>query len=213
MTVRGVMAIRIRRAWRLKLSTRPHTTPVMAWPVCTGVNITGLGGAVVATVSWAGVSRPSTTGGADIGKDVDGRHRHALGRAAGPARGAGHDTRMTGAGKLAPTARPGHRHPHAPRQVARTSRAMTVWERSFSVYHLTLAAMVRSLPLFILFLWLGLLSAAQGQSQEQSVLAPLTLTQEVIEAGGIQMQRLPAVRHAPTVAAFGQVLDPARLAA
>jgi hypothetical protein len=97
---------------------------------------------------------------------------------------------------------------------------MTVWERSFSVYHLILsvhhlilAAMVRSLPLFILFLWLGLLSAAQGQSQEQSVLAPLTLTQEAIEAGGIQMQRLPAVRHAPTVAAFGQVLDPARLAA
>src|SRR5690349_13432566 len=84
---------------------------------------------------------------------------------------------------------------------------------------------VRSLPFFALFLWLGLPSAAwdqsqaqpQGQSQTQSagqfVLAPLTLTQEAIEAGGIQMQRLQAVRHAPTIAAFGQVLDPARLAA
>src|SRR5947209_2243234 len=88
---------------------------------------------------------------------------------------------------------------------------------------------VRSLPLFALFLWLGLLCAAQGQSQEQSqeqprrqsqgqsqeqsVLAPLTLTQEAIEAGGIRMQRLQAVRHALTIAAFGQVLDPARLAA
>src|SRR5689334_522510 len=47
---------------------------------------------VVSLVSWPGMARPSTTGGADRGKVVDSRHKHALGRAGGPARGAGHDT-------------------------------------------------------------------------------------------------------------------------
>jgi hypothetical protein len=68
---------------------------------------------------------------------------------------------------------------------------------------------VRRLPLHALFLWLGLLPAARGQT----VLAPLTLTQDAIEAGGIQVQRLHAERRAPMITAFGQVLDPARLAA
>src|SRR3954454_8851551 len=47
---------------------------------------------VVPAVSWPGLARPSTAGGAETGEVVDGRHRHALGRAAGTARGAGHDT-------------------------------------------------------------------------------------------------------------------------
>src|SRR3954467_12250250 len=38
-------------------------------------------------------------------------------------------------------ARPGHRHPHVPRQMARTSQAMTVEKRSFSVRHLILIRM------------------------------------------------------------------------
>jgi len=60
---------------------------------------------------------------------------------------------------------------------------------------------------------LSLLLAALLPAQAQTALSPLTLTQDAIEAGGIQMQRLHAVRRAPVVAAFGQVLDPARLAA
>src|SRR5689334_10692401 len=67
---------------------------------------------------------------------------------------------------------------------------------------------VRSLPLLAVLLLSGLLAPAWGQT----VLSPLTLTQDAIAAGGIQVQRLRAERRAPTVAAFGQVLDPARLA-
>ena len=67
--------------------------------------LNGAQGAVVPVVSWPGLARPSTTGGADRGKDVDGRHKHALGRAAGPARGAGHDTGGAGPAKLAPMGR------------------------------------------------------------------------------------------------------------
>src|SRR3954467_13300660 len=59
-------------------------------------------GAVVPTVSWPGLARPPTTGGAGPGKDVDGRHAHAPGRAKGPARGAGHDTGVTSPAMLAP---------------------------------------------------------------------------------------------------------------
>jgi hypothetical protein len=40
---------------------------------------------VVASVSWQGLARPSTTGGADTDEVVDGRHK------------AGHDTGVTGA--------------------------------------------------------------------------------------------------------------------
>lgn len=68
---------------------------------------------------------------------------------------------------------------------------------------------MRRLPLSAPLLWLGLLPAAWGQT----LLAPLTLTRDAIEAGGIQVQRLHAEHRAPTIAAFGQVLDPARLAA
>src|SRR3954451_15535386 len=63
-----------------------------------------------ALVSWPGLARPPTTGGADTAKAVDGRHKPALGRAKGPARGAGHDTGATGPALSAPL---------------RTSRAMT----------------------------------------------------------------------------------------
>src|SRR3954469_706139 len=46
-------------------------------------------GAVVPIVSWLGLAQPSTTGSAETGKDVDGRHEHALGgpkaRPEGPA--------------------------------------------------------------------------------------------------------------------------------
>src|SRR3954462_4484783 len=48
-------------------------------------------GAIVAPLSWPGLARPPTTGGADRGKDVDGRHK------------AGHDTGGAGPAKLAPT--------------------------------------------------------------------------------------------------------------
>ena len=68
---------------------------------------------------------------------------------------------------------------------------------------------MRSLPLVAGLLLFGLLSSAWGQT----VLAPVKLTEDGIVAGGIRLERLQAVRHAPTVAAFGQVVDPARLAA
>ena len=68
---------------------------------------------------------------------------------------------------------------------------------------------MRSLPLVIGLLLFGLLSSAQGQT----ILAPVKLTEDGIVAGGIRLEKLRAVRHAPTVAAFGQVVDPARLAA
>ncbi|HEY4044168.1 MAG TPA: hypothetical protein VGM32_20305 [Rhodopila sp.] len=55
----------------------------------------------------------------------------------------------------------------------------------------------------------GLLSSARGQT----VLAPVKLTQDGIIAGGIRLEKLQAVRHAPTVTAFGRMVDPARLAA
>ena len=55
----------------------------------------------------------------------------------------------------------------------------------------------------------GLLSSAQGQT----ILAPVKLTEDGIVAGGIRLEKLRAVRHAPTIAAFGQVVDPARLVA
>src|SRR4051794_27027406 len=63
-----------------------------------------------ALVSWPGLARPPTPGGADTAKGVDGRHKPALGRAKGPARGAGHDTGASGPALSAPR---------------RTSRAMT----------------------------------------------------------------------------------------
>src|SRR4051794_9709016 len=63
-----------------------------------------------ALVSWPGLARPPTPGGADTAKAVDGRHKPALGRAKGLARGAGHDTGATGPALSAPL---------------RTSRAMT----------------------------------------------------------------------------------------
>src|SRR3954462_11133489 len=63
-----------------------------------------------ALVSWPGLPRPPTTGGADTAKAVVGRHKHALGRAKGWARGAGHDTGASGPALSAPR---------------RTSRAMT----------------------------------------------------------------------------------------
>src|SRR3954453_20139343 len=72
-------------------------------------------GADVAPESWPGAALPPTPGGADRGQDVDGRHKHALGRV-GPARGTGHDAGEVGAAKLAPM---------------RTSRAITAWERSW----------------------------------------------------------------------------------
>jgi hypothetical protein len=68
---------------------------------------------------------------------------------------------------------------------------------------------MRSLPLVIGSLLLGLLAPARGQT----VLAPVKLTEDGIAAGGIRLEKLQSVRHAPTVAAFGQVVDPARLAA
>jgi hypothetical protein len=68
---------------------------------------------------------------------------------------------------------------------------------------------VRSLPLAAGLLLFALLSSARGQT----VLAPVKLTEDGIAAGGIRLERLQAVRHAPAVAAFGQVVDPARLAA
>src|SRR4051812_36880918 len=63
-----------------------------------------------ALVSWPGLARPPTPGGADTANDVDGRHKPALGRAKGWARGAGHDTGASGPALSAPR---------------RTSRAMT----------------------------------------------------------------------------------------
>jgi hypothetical protein len=68
---------------------------------------------------------------------------------------------------------------------------------------------MRSLPLVTGLLLFGLLSSARGQT----VLAPVTLTEDGIVAAGIRLEKLQAVRHAPTVGAFGQVVDPARLAA
>ena len=68
---------------------------------------------------------------------------------------------------------------------------------------------MRSLPRVAGLLLIGLLSSARGQT----VLAPVKLTQDGIDAGGIRLEKLQAIRHAPTVAAFGQVVDPARLAA
>src|SRR4051812_34747296 len=66
--------------------------------------------AVAALVAWPGLARPPTPGGADTAKAVDGRHKPALGRAKGWARGAGHDTGASGPALSAPR---------------RTSRAMT----------------------------------------------------------------------------------------
>jgi hypothetical protein len=68
---------------------------------------------------------------------------------------------------------------------------------------------MRSLLLVAGLLLFGLLSSARGQT----VLAPVALTEDGIVAGGIRLEKLQAVRHAPTVTAFGQVVDPARLAA
>jgi hypothetical protein len=68
---------------------------------------------------------------------------------------------------------------------------------------------IRNLPLVAGLLLFGLLSSARAQT----VLAPVKLTEDGIAAGGIRLERLQAVRHAPAVVAFGQVLDPARLAA
>ena len=68
---------------------------------------------------------------------------------------------------------------------------------------------MRNLPLVAGILLFGLLSSARGQI----VLAPVKLTQDSIDAGGIRLEKLKAVRHAPTVVAFGQVVDPSRLAA
>src|SRR4051812_9379075 len=62
----------------------------MAGPRPIGANIAESQGTVVPTVSWPGLARPSTTGGADRGKDVDGRHR------------AGHDTEAAGPTMSAP---------------------------------------------------------------------------------------------------------------
>src|SRR3954452_19053148 len=62
-------------------------------------------GAIVATLSWPGLARPPTTGGADRGKDVDGRHRagHDTGGAGHDMEGAGdHDMGGAGPAKLAP---------------------------------------------------------------------------------------------------------------
>ncbi|MFL5256541.1 MAG: PAS-domain containing protein, partial [Rhodopila sp.] len=66
-----------------------------------GANIAGHS-AVIPAASWPGLARPSTTGGADRGKDVDGRAKHVLGRTVGPGRGPGHDTGATGPAMLAP---------------------------------------------------------------------------------------------------------------
>src|SRR3982751_6353391 len=52
-------------------------------------------GAGVPITSRPSLARPSTTLPQSAPPVVDGRHKHALGRAAGPARGAGHDTRGT----------------------------------------------------------------------------------------------------------------------
>ena len=68
---------------------------------------------------------------------------------------------------------------------------------------------MRSLPTVAGLLLFGLLSSARGQA----VLAPVKLTEDGIVAGGIRLEKLQAVRHAPTLAAFGRVVDPARLAA
>src|SRR5690242_7986878 len=59
--------------WRLAKAWMPGLRP-------TGVKIRACG-SVVTTVSWPGLARPSTTGGADRGRDVDGWHK------------AGHDTK------------------------------------------------------------------------------------------------------------------------
>src|SRR3954470_20168888 len=58
--------------------------------------------AVAALVSWPGLARPPTPGGADTAKDVDGRHKPALGWAKGWARGAGNDTGVPGPALSAP---------------------------------------------------------------------------------------------------------------
>src|SRR5919202_5137537 len=72
----------------------------------------------VASPSWPGVSRPSTS-----------RRRSADGRDTPY----GHQDKGTDEEGPFPSrhgpARPGHRHPHVPRQMARTSRAMTGEER------------------------------------------------------------------------------------
>ncbi len=68
---------------------------------------------------------------------------------------------------------------------------------------------MQGLPFTAGLLLFALLSSARGQT----VLAPVKLTEEGVAAGGIRLEKLLAVRHAPTVAAFGQVVDPARLAA
>jgi hypothetical protein len=68
---------------------------------------------------------------------------------------------------------------------------------------------MRSLPLITGLLLVGLLPSAWGQT----VLAPVKLTEDAIAAGGVRLAKLQPVRHAATVGAFGQVIDPARLAA
>ena len=67
---------------------------------------------------------------------------------------------------------------------------------------------MRSLPLVAGLLLFGLLSSAWAQT----VLAPVTLTEDGIAAGGIRVEKLQATREAPIASAFGQVVDPARLA-
>src|SRR2546421_292056 len=67
---------------------------------------------------------------------------------------------------------------------------------------------VRSLPLLAVLLLPGLLAPAWGQT----VLSPLTLTQDAIAAGGLLGQRLHAQRPPPTPPAVGPVLRPARAA-
>src|SRR3954454_11581375 len=77
--------------------------------------------AAIASALWPGLARPPTTCGADRGKVMNGRHE------------AGHDT----VGTTPPLAHnfnayPGSSGPsiqaRVPRQMARTSRAMTMWE-------------------------------------------------------------------------------------
>src|SRR3954469_24328896 len=77
--------------------------------------------AAIASASWPGLARPPTACGADRGKVMNGRHE------------AGHDTVGTTpplahnfnayAGSSGPSIQA-----RVPRQMARTSRAMTMWE-------------------------------------------------------------------------------------
>src|SRR4051795_4469719 len=60
-------------------------------------------GAVVPITSRPSLARPSTTLPQSAPPVMDGRHKHALGRTAGPARGAGHDDERT---TLAPNPSP-----------------------------------------------------------------------------------------------------------